>query len=64
MNAIKRMRRECGMTQDQLAGALDVSQSAVAMWERGQCVPRPDKLIKLSELFGCTVDELLKGESK
>ena len=61
---IRKYRKLCCMTQDQLAGALEVDRSTVTKWERGQCIPRPDKLLKLSELFGCTVDELLKGGEK
>ena len=59
---IKEMRESKGMTQFELSVCLNVCRSSVAMWETGQSTPRPEVLIKLSELFNCTVDELLKGE--
>lgn len=58
---IKELRESKGMTQFELAVFLNVCRSSVSMWETGQTVPRPEILIKLSELFNCTVDELLKG---
>ena len=41
---------------------MGVSASAVYQWELGQTTPRPDKLVKLSAFYGCTVDELLKSD--
>ena len=58
---IKQKRKSLNMTQNDLAKMLGVSRSTVAMWELGKIIPRPDKLIKLSELFHCTVDDLVKG---
>ena len=52
------------MTQTQLAEAVNVSRSAVASWENGAAYPRVEILIKLSEIFGCTLDELVKGEEQ
>ncbi len=51
------------MTQTQLAEAVNVSRSAVASWENGAAYPRVEILLKLSEIFECSIDELLKGES-
>ena len=62
MIQIKKIRKELGMTQDQVAGALDVTQNCVSKWENGVCMPSVEFLIKLSDLFGCTIDELVKGE--
>ena len=53
-------RTKCGMSQGTLAEALDVSRQSISKWETGASVPELDKLIKLSELFGITVDELVK----
>lgn len=57
---IKSIREANGLTQEELANQLGVNRSAVAMWEAGKAMPRADKLLKLAELLGCTVDELLK----
>lgn len=56
---ISRLRKEHGMTQMQLADALDISFQAVSNWERGQSMPDISKLPELAELFGTTIDELL-----
>ena len=64
MVKIKEYRKQCCMTQDQLAGALDVTQNAVCQWETGKRVPSLEMLIKLSDLFGCTIDELVRGGAK
>ena len=56
---IYRLRTKAGMSQDALAGALDVSRQSVSKWENNAAVPDLDKLIKLSEVFGVTLDELV-----
>lgn len=59
MNRIKKERLNRGMSQQELAEVVGVSQAAEAGWEVGRCNPRPKHLLKLSKLFGITVDELL-----
>lgn len=54
------IRAKCGLTQSEVAKALDVTQSAVAMWENGRTYPRVSILKKLADLYNCTVDDLLK----
>ena len=61
MSKIKTLREKAGLKQVDLARKLNVGQSAVAMWETGLVMPRTDKLPKLAEILGCTIDELLKG---
>lgn len=51
-----------GMTQEKLAEYLNVSRQTVSKWELGTAVPETEKLIELSDLFNCTIDELVKGE--
>ena len=62
MNSIKKYREAAGMSQEQLAARVDVHQTAVSQWENGETLPRAATLKKLAELFGCTVDELLRDE--
>ena len=57
---IARLRKENNYTQEQLAALLGVSRQSVSKYESGVTYPETDKLIRLSELFGCTVDYLLK----
>lgn len=45
-------RQHCGMTQDQLAKRLGVSQQAVSNWEEGKSMPRGKRLRELAALFG------------
>lgn len=47
-------------SQEELADKLEVSRQTVSKWEVGKAVPELEKLIKLSELFNITVDELVK----
>lgn len=61
---IKECRESLKMTQSDLAQAVGVKRSTVAMWESGAIYPRVELLIKLSDLFGCTIDELVRGERK
>ena len=55
------LRKEKGMTQEQLAKELFVSRTAVSKWESGRGYPGIDSLKMISEYFGVTVDELLSG---
>lgn len=59
---IARLRKENNYTQEQLAALLGVSRQSVSKYESGVTYPETDKLIRLSELFGCTVDYLLKDD--
>ena len=56
------LRTAHGMSQGDLADALEVSRQSVSKWETGAAVPELDKLLRMSELFGVSLDELVKGE--
>ena len=56
---IYRLRTKQSMSQDTLAEALGVSRQSVSKWENNAAVPELEKLIKMSELFGVTLDELV-----
>lgn len=62
--ALKQIRERCGLSQKQLALKLKLAPSAVCQYESGKREPSIEILIKLSEIFGCTIDELVKGEKK
>lgn len=57
---ILHLRTQRGLSQLELAEKLEVSRQSVSKWETGQSVPDLDKLIKLADLFGITVDELVR----
>lgn len=54
------LRRAQNYTQEQFANLLGVSRQAVSRWESGTAYPETDKLIKIAEMFDCSVDYLLK----
>lgn len=56
-------RNHAGISQREAAEKLDVSPAAVAQWETGKTRPRAALLPKIAELYGCTVDELLKKDT-
>ena len=60
---ISRLRAEKKLSQGELADALGVSRQSVSKWETDASVPELDKLVKLSQLFGVTLDELVTGET-
>lgn len=53
------LRKEKGMTQLELAEAVEVSRQAVSKWESGSALPSTEKLRSLSELYGVSADYLL-----
>ena len=57
---IKRLRLEKGITQEQLAEILNVSNAAVSKWERGGSFPDITLLFPLADYFGISVDELMR----
>lgn len=59
MSRIKEFRERSNLTQEGLAKELGVTQSAVTKWETGAAMPRLGMMIKMSSIFGCTIDELL-----
>ena len=61
---IQILRKEKGYSQETLAEKVGVSRQAVSKWESGLSYPETDKLIILSELFGCSIDELLLRNTK
>ena len=57
---LSKLRKENNYTQEQLAAVLGVSRQAISKWESNITYPETDKLIRMSELFNCSLDYLLK----
>ena len=55
-----RLRTAAGMTQAELGDKLSYSGKSVSKWERGEAVPDAANLLKIAEIFGVTVDALLR----
>lgn len=60
---LRLLRKEKGMSQEALAGKLNVSRQAVSKWEVGEAYPEMDKLIMISNLFDVSLDFLIKDKS-
>ena len=56
---IKELRRDCGMTQYELAKKVGCSQSMVVRWEKEECEPTAGSILALSYAFDCSCDYLL-----
>ena len=61
-NNISSLRRDAGMTQAELAEKLNYTDKAVSKWERGESCPDITVLKDIAELFGVTLDSLVKEE--
>lgn len=55
------LRTQAKLTQLQLAEMINYSDKAVSKWERGEAIPDIRVLIRLSEIYGITLDQLVKG---
>jgi len=60
----KEFRLNKKLTQSNVAKLLNLSRSCVAMWEAGKSKPRTDTLIKLLEIYDCTIDDLIQPYTK
>lgn len=59
---LKTIRKQAGMSQEQLAEKLGVSRQAVTKWETDAGVPDIENIMAVSALFGISIDELLSNE--
>lgn len=59
---IYRLRSEKQLSQEELAGLAGVSRQSVSKWETGTAVPELDKLQRLCEIFGVSLDRLVNGD--
>lgn len=61
-NRLLQFRKQHNLSQEELASKIGVSRQAVSKWERAEASPDTDNLILLAEIYGVSLDELLKGE--
>lgn len=59
---LQTLRKEQGLTQEQLGEKLHVSSKTVSRWETGTYMPPVDMLLELSKLYGLSINELVAGE--
>ncbi len=60
---IQMYRKQLNLSQEELGQKLLVSRQTISLWEKDQTAPTIDNLIRLKELFGVSVDEILNLES-
>lgn len=59
---LQHLRAMRNMTQEQLAMLLGVSRQSVTKWEAEKSYPEMDKLIKICQIFECSLDDLVQGD--
>lgn len=59
---LQKAREACGLSPRDVAEALYITQQAVSQWEKGKSFPDVGNLVKLSDLYGMSLEWLLKGE--
>ena len=59
---IQELRKQKGLTQEELAARLFVSRTAISKWESGRGYPNIDSLKAIAKFFDVTIDELLSGD--
>lgn len=63
-NRLLEYRKQHNFSQEELAEKIGVSRQAVSKWERAEASPDTDNLILLAEIYGVTLDELIKGKTE
>lgn len=61
---IKEQREQKNWSQDDLAEILNISRQSISKWELNKVYPSIDMLIKMSDLFDISLDELIKGDKQ
>ena len=62
-NKLYELRKQKGLSQEELAGRLNVSRQTVSKWEVGESSPDMEKLVAISELFDISLDELVLNKA-
>ena len=62
-NNLIMLRKMNGYSQEQVAEKINISRQAYAKWESGSSVPTVDKVAALANVYGVTVDSMLKTET-
>ncbi len=63
-NRLLQYRKLNNLSQEELAEKIGVSRQAISKWERAEASPDTDNLVLLAEVYGVTLDELLRGENE
>ena len=61
---LRQLRREKGITQEELSTIINIDRSAISKWERGIYPPSTEMLNTLAKLYNITVNEIILAEKK
>ena len=61
---LQMLRKRNGYSQEQLADKIGIARQTVSKWENGQAIPELNGLILLSELYGVTIDRIVKDDDE
>lgn len=61
-NRLYNLRKQKGLSQEELANRLNVSRQTISKWEVGDSTPDMEKLIAISDMFEVSLDELVMGK--
>lgn len=61
---IRDTREKLNMSQDELAQKMNMSRQAISKWETGKSYPDIEKLLKLADIYGLSLDELVRGDER
>lgn len=59
-DTLQHLRKQNGYSQEQLADKLGIARQTISKWENGQAIPELHGLIMLSDLYGVTIDRMVK----
>lgn len=59
---LEHLRKSANLSQEDFAYKLGVSRQAVSKWESGAAYPETEKILKMCDIFNCTLDELMKDD--
>lgn len=59
---LRQLRKNAGLSQEQLAETLDISRQAVSKWESGTTSPDIHNIVQLGKLYGVSTDSILLGD--
>ena len=60
--SIAYMRKQKGMSQEELSKKLGLTQGTISQWENGVTLPTADKLPEIAKVLDCTIDDLFHAE--
>ena len=62
MTALRKLRAERGLTQEQFGELVGVTRAAVCLWESGKRWPSSEDLPRIAKTLGCSIDDLFAGD--